>query len=59
MTKAVRICNKEKTTSSINDVGKTEQLHVKKKKSNCLKFEKKNQTGLLSHTLYKNKLKMD
>ena len=31
MTKAVRICNKEKTTSSINDVGKTEQLHVKKK----------------------------
>ena len=32
MTKAVRICNKEKTTSSINDVGKTEQLHAKKKK---------------------------
>ena len=40
MIKAGRIHNKEKTTSSFNDVGKTEQLHAKKK-SNYLKFEKK------------------
>ena len=55
MTKAVRICNKEKTTSSINDVGKTEQLHEKKKKkSNCLKFKKKkSKWTTLSHPIQK------
>jgi len=37
----------EKTVSSINGAGKTGQLHVK------------NETGLLSNTVYKNKLKMD
>ena len=30
MTKEARIYNGEKTASSINGVGKTEQLHVKK-----------------------------
>ena len=29
MTKETRIYNREKTASSINGVGKTEQLHVK------------------------------
>ena len=42
-TKEKRIYNEEKTASSINGVGKTGQLH------------EKNQTGLLSHTIYKNK----
>ena len=45
MTKEVRIYNGEKTVSSINVVGKLES------------YMKKNQTGLLFHTIYKNKLK--
>ena len=46
MTKEVGIYNEEKTASSTNDVGKTGYMQ-------------KNQTGLLSDTIYKNKLKMD
>ena len=38
--------NGEKTATSINTVGKTEQLHAKE------------ETGL-SHTIYKNNFKMD
>ena len=44
MTKKARIYNVVKTASSINGVGKTGQIHAK------------NETGLLSHTIYKNKL---
>ena len=46
MKKEAKIFNGQKTASSINGVEKTGQLHAK-------------QTGLLSHTMYKNKLKMD
>ena len=48
MTNEARIYNGEKPTSSIRSLGKTRQLHALK-----------NQTGILSHTIYKNKLKMD
>ena len=44
MIKEARIQNGEKTASSINGFGKTGQLHAK-------------ETGL-SHTIYKNKLRM-
>ena len=47
MTKEARIYNGEKADSSINCVRKTEQSHAK------------NQTGPLSHTIYKSKFKMD
>ena len=46
MKKGARIFNGEKTVSSVNGAGKTGQLHVQ-------------ETGLLSHAIYKNKLKMD
>jgi hypothetical protein len=42
MTKQARIYNREKIASSINGVGKTEQLPAK------------NQIGLLSQTQYRN-----
>ena len=45
MTKQRRIFSGKKTASSINGVGKTGQLL------------QKNQTELLSHTIYQNKLK--
>ena len=47
MTKEARIYNEEKTTSSINGMGK---LDI---------YMQKNQTGLVSHTMHKNKFKMD
>ena len=47
MTKEARIYKGRKAASSISAVGKTEQLPAK------------NQIGLLSQTLYKNKLKMN
>ena len=47
MTKDVRLYNEEKTVSSISGAGKTGQIHIK------------NQIGILSNTIYKNKLKMD
>ena len=46
MTKEARIYNGEKTTSSINGVGKTS-------------WPQNNQTGLFSQTSYKNKQKKD
>ena len=47
MTKEARIYNEEKTASSINGVVKTgSYIH-------------KNESGPLSHTIYKNKLKVD
>ena len=51
MTKAVRICNKEKTTSSINDVGKTEQLHAKKKKIKLFKVCKTTTIKILEENI--------
>ena len=47
MTKEPRILNKEKTDSSVKGIGKLD---------NCMQ---KNQTGLLSHIMQRNKLKMD
>ena len=47
MTKDARIYNGEKTVSSINDVGKLDS------------YMQKNQTGLVSHIIYKNKLTMN
>ena len=47
MTKEARIYKGEMTASSINGAGKTGQLRAEES------------TGLLSHTIYKNKLKMD
>ena len=47
MTQEARINNGEKADSSVNGVGKLDS------------YMQKNQTGLLSHTMYKNKLKMD
>ena len=48
LTKEARIYNKAKRASSINDAGKTGQLHVKN-----------NEIRILFNTIYKNKLKMD
>ena len=50
LTKEARIYNKAKTASSINDAGKTGQLHVKKNKKEIRSF---------FNTIHKNKLKMD
>ena len=47
MTNEARICNGEKTVSSISGAGKTGQLHVK------------NEIRTFSNTIHKNKLKMD
>ena len=47
MTKEPRIYNGERTAFSIKGTGKTRQPHIK------------NETGPLSYTIYKNKLKMD
>ena len=47
MTKEARICNGKKTVSSINGAGK---LDI---------YMQKNETGPLSYTIHKNKLKMD
>ena len=47
MTKEVGIYNRDKAAFSVNGVRKTEQLN------------ERNQTGLLSHTIHKNKLRMD
>ena len=47
MTKEARIYNGEKTASSIIVSG------------NLDSYMQKNQTGLLPHTIYKNKFKMD
>ena len=44
-----RIHNAEKTVSSISGAGKNEQLHTKYN----------NEIRTFSHTMYKNKLKMD
>ena len=49
--KKARLCNGRKTVSSINDAGKTGQLHVKKKK-------KKKKIRTVVNTIHKNKLKM-
>ena len=46
-TKELRMYNGEKMSSSINVVEKNRQLH------------QKYQIGLLSHTIYKNKLRVD
>ena len=46
MTKEARIYNGENKASSTNDAGQIGQLM------------QKNQTGIFSHTIYKNKLKM-
>ena len=47
MTKEPRILNKEKTDSSVKGIGKLDN------------WMQKNQTGLLSHIMQRNKLKMD
>ena len=47
MTKEARKYKGEKTVSSISGAGKTGQLHVK------------NEIRTFSHTVYKNKLKID
>ena len=47
MTKEARICNGEKTVSSVSGAGKIGQLHVK------------NEIDTLHNTIHKNKLKMD
>ena len=47
MTKEERIYNREKTSSSIYVLGKLNS------------YMQKNQTGLLFHTIYKNKFNMD
>ena len=49
MTEHSRIHNAEKTVSSISGAGKIEQLHVKYN----------NEIRTFSHTMYKNKFKMD
>ena len=50
MTKEARLYNGGKIVSSINDAGKTGQLHVKKNKKEIRSF---------FNTIHKNKLKMD
>ena len=47
LTKEANICNGEKIISSTRGAGKTTQLQVK------------NETGILSNMIHKNKLKMD
>ena len=47
MTKEAKIYNGEKTASSTNAVGK------------LVSDMQKNQTGLVAHTIYKNKLKIN
>ena len=55
-TQEIKIWNRRKTASSVNGIEKSEQLHANKTKPNK---NQTNKTGLFSHTMYKNKLKMN